>query len=379
VSTRAGTGSSPHVKGENTTMTCATTVVTAGVDTHARAHRAAALDQYGRLLGSKEFPATACGYRQLLAWLHSHGTVKHVGVEGTGSYGVGLTRVLRDAGIAVIEINRPHAHTRARRGKTDLIDAEAAARKVQAEDCDAVPKDTTGIVEAIRQLHLVRRGAVKARTAALTQLGELLVTAPAAVRESIPGTSLKAKAVRCRRLRVDPGRLNEPAQAAKWALRTLAGRIQALTTEIAALDTQLSALVRTAAPRTLALSGVGVQLTAQLLVSAGQNIDRLRSEAAFAHLCAAGPIEVSSGKTHRHRLDRGGDRQANRALHMIVVVRLRYCPRTRAYLARRTAQGLSKKDVMRCLKRYVAREVYYSLRADLAALSNAAASVPAAA
>ena len=166
-------------------MTRTTTVVTAGVDTHAEVHHAAALDQYGHLLGTRAFPATTKGYRQLLAWLHGHGAVQRVGVEGTGSYGAGLTRTLRAAGVQVIEINRPHAHTRARRGKTDAIDAKAAARKVQSGDCQAIPKDTTGVIEAIRQLHLVRASAVKARTAALTQMGEVLVTAPATVRESV--------------------------------------------------------------------------------------------------------------------------------------------------------------------------------------------------
>jgi transposase len=358
-------------------MTRAPTVVTAGVDTHADTHHAAALDQVGRLLGTRQFPATTSGYRQLLTWLRGHGTVERVGVEGTGSYGAGLTRTLRAAGVPVVEINRPHAHTRARRGTTDAIDAEAAARKVQAGDCQTVPKDTTGIIEAIRQLHLVRASALKARTAALTQLGGLLVTAPAAVRASLRAKTGKGKASRCRRLRVDTSRLAEPEQAAKYARRVPAGRIPTLNQEIAALDAQLAPLVRAAAPRTSALPGV--HHAAQLLICAGENIDRLRSEAAFAHRCAAGPIPVCSGKTNRHRLDHGGDRRANRVLHMIVVVRLRHCERTRAYLERRSGQGLSKKDVMRCLKRYVARRVYYSLRADLAQLRTGAVVVPAAA
>jgi transposase len=359
-------------------MAGTTTLVTTGVDTHAELHHAAALDQYGRLLGTQPFPATARGYRQLLAWLQSHGPVQRVGVEGTGSAGAGLTRTLRAAGVPVIEINRPHAHTRARRGTTDAIDAEAAARKVQAGDCQAVPKDTTGVIEAIRQLHLVRASAVTARTAAVTQLGQLLVTAPATVRESIKAKTGTGKASRCRRLRVNTSCPGAPEQAARQALHVLASRIHVLDAEIATLDAQLATVVRAAAPRTSALRGLGVHHTAQLLISAGQNIDRLRSETAFAHLCAAGPIEVCSGKTNRHRLNRGGDRQANRVLHMIVVVRLRYCARTRAYLARRTGERLSTKDVMRCLKRYVAREVYYTLRADLAALGGWASSPSAA-
>lgn len=339
--------------------------VIAGVDSHADTHHAAALDSTGRLLGSSQFPATSTGYQHLVAWLRAQGHPDRVGVEGSGSYGVGLTRYLQASGITVVEVNQPHPHTAARRGKTDAIDAEAAARKVLAGDCTSIPKDTTGIVEAIRLVLVTRSGAVKARTAALNQFDKLLVTAPAPVRESLGAPGLAGKAGQAAAWRPDPARLADPAQAARYALRSLARRIHTLTREAADLEDRLAGLVGQAAPRTLGLLGLGPIHTAQVLVTAGQNIQRLRSEAAFAHLCAAAPIPASSGKTSRHRLNPFGDRAANRALHMITVVRLRYCERTRAYVSRRTAEGLSKKDIMRCLKRYVAREVYHTLLADL--------------
>jgi transposase len=234
----------------------------------------------------------------------------------------------------------------------------------------AVPKDTAGSIESLRQLRVAREGAVKARSAALCQLGDLIVTAPAELRESLPRKTLLGKAHVCAKLRPDPRRLAEPLQAAKFALRSLALRIVALDKEIGRLDQALEELVRQAAPRTTSLLGVGIQHAGQLLVTAGQNIDRLRNEAAFAHLCAAAPIPASSGLTRRHRLNRGGDRSANRTLHMIAAVRLRYCPRTRAYAARRTAEGLSKREIIRCLKRYIAREAYRALCADLREINS---------
>jgi transposase len=352
-------------------MTDTSTDVTGGVDSHADTHHAAVIDQRGRLLDSSEFPATARGYQQLAAWLRRHGQLGQVGIEGSGSYGAGLTRYLQACGISIVEVNRPHAHTTARRGKTDAIDAEAAARKVLAGECTAVPKDTTGAVEAIRHLLIVRASAIKSRTAALNQFDKLLVTAPAPVREGLTAASLAGKATQAASWRPDSDRLGDPVQSAKYALRSLARRIHALTTEAADIERQLAALVHHAAPRTIALLGIGPIHAAQMLTTAGQNIDRLHGETAFAHLCAADPIAASSGKTTRHRLNPFGDRDANRTLHMIAVVRLRYCDRTRAYATRRAAEGLSKKDVMRCLKRYIAREIYYRLRADLKNLALA--------
>lgn len=350
------------------------TTVIGGVDCHLGQHHAVALDSHGRRLGDQAFAATSHGYHALLTWLRQFGDLRAVGVESTASYGAALTRVLREAGVSVLEINQPHRQLRYRRGKTDAIDAEGAARTVLAGQATAVAKDTTGSVEAIRQLRVVRAGAVKARTAALAQLGELITTAPTTLREQLaPYTSLHALAAACARLRPDHTQLAQPLQAVKFALRTLGQRIFALDAEIASFDAHLTTLVRAVAPRTLALRGVGTHTAAQLLVTIGQNVDRIRTDAAFAHLCGVAPIPASSGKTNRHRLNVGGDRQANAALYVIAICRLRYCERTRAYAARRTTEGRSKRDILRCLKRYIAREIFHTLRADLLMLPTHAA------
>jgi transposase len=347
-------------------MTKATIGVTGGIDTHSDTHSAAALDDVGRLLGTREFSANRDGYQRLLEWLGSFGRLERIGVEGTGCYGAGVTRYLHDLGFEVIEVNRPNRRSRRVRGKSDPLDAESAARRALAGEDRVVPKDSTTIVESIRVLRIARTGAVKARTAAYNQLKDLIITAPDSLRESLRGKTLQRVAKESARLRPDMNRLADPIQATKLALRTIAARVADLSAEIASLGAQLQKLVRSAAPRTLALQGVGKEHAAQLLITAGGNPERLRSEAAFAALCAACPIPASSGKTNRHRLNPAGDRDANRALYMIILSRLRYCPTTRAYLDRRQSDGLSKRESIRCLKRYVAREVYHAVRADLA-------------
>jgi transposase len=347
-------------------MTTETIGVTGGIDTHSNTHHAAALDEVGRLLGTREFQAHPAGYHQLLDWLGSFGTITRVGVEGTGCYGAGVTRFLRRHRIHVIEVNRPDRRSRRVRGKSDPLDAESAARRALAGEDQVTPKDTTTIVEAIRVLRIARTGAVKSRTAAFNQLKDLIITAPDSLRETLRDKTLHRVAVESARLRPDPSRLADPTQATKLALRTIAVRVAALNSEISALDTQLGELVTAAAPRTLALLGVGTEHAAQLLITAGGNPERLRSEASFAALCAASPIPASSGKTNRHRLNPAGDRDANRAPYMITLVRLRYCPDTRAYIQRRLTEGLSKREAIRCVKRYVARQTYHAIRADLA-------------
>jgi transposase len=346
-------------------------LVVAGVDAHTDEHHVAVVDTQGRSLGAAAFPTTAVGYAQLISWLGRHGTIERVGVESTGAYAAVLVRALLAEGIKVVEVNQPHPHARQRLGKSDPIDAELAARAALSGTAKAVPKQTSGIVEAIRQLAVVRAGALKARTAALQQLDDLIITAPEQLRSELRrGRTLKARAALCLRLCPDLEHLAEPAQAAKLALRSLARRVDQLDQEIRELDTQLEQLVAAAAPRTLQLLGVGTQAASQLLVTAGQNIERLKGEAAFAKICGTAPIPASSGRTTRHRLDYGGDRQANRALHMITVCRLRHCERTRSYAARRTAEGLNRREIIRCLKRYIARQTYHTLRADLEALNN---------
>ncbi|HLX47339.1 MAG TPA: IS110 family transposase [Streptosporangiaceae bacterium] len=341
--------------------------VVLGVDTHGQTHHAALIDCLGRHLEDAQFPVTPDSYRRLLAWGRRRGNLRTAGVEGTGSYGTGLARYLRSAGVLVIEVNRPDRSARRMAGKSDPLDAYAAARAVLNGSAAAAPKSRTGAVEAIRVLRVTRRGVVKARTQAINQLRALIVTAPEDMRERLAGLSAAALIRACAQLR--PGTtggelagLHDPALAAtKVALLRMARRYQQLSEEIAELDAEIRPLIRAAAPQLLALHGAGPQVAGQLLATAGDNPDRLRSEASFAHLCGVAPIPASSGRTRRHRLSRGGDRAANNALYTIVLTRLRNDPRTRAYLDRRTAEGLSKPEIIRCLKRHVAREVYRAL------------------
>jgi transposase len=330
--------------------------VTIGVDTHKDLHVAAARDQLGRRLGTTMAPATSGGYAELLAWAHALGEVQAWGVEGTGSYGAGLARFLRCHRQRVLEVNRPDRATRRRRGKSDPVDADAAARTVQAGEATGVPKAQDGVVEMLRALRVARQTAVKARTQAINAIKALLVTAPSELREQLDGLAtpklVGAAAV------LEPGALTTPTAATMLALRGLAQRYQHLDAEISLLTSRLDQLTTRTAPALRQLLGIGPDSAAALLIAAGDNPGRLRSEAAFAALCGASPVEASSGKTRRHRLNRGGDRQANAALHRVVIVRLRWHQPTRDYVARRTAEGKTKKEILRCLKRYVAREVF---------------------
>jgi transposase len=288
--------------------------------------------------------------------MRRHGTVVRVGVEGTGSFGAGLARYLAGEGVTVVEVNRPDRQRRRRRGKSDTVDAESAARAALSGDASGRPKSADGRVEAIRVLRLARRSAVKARTQAANQIRDLIVTAPDQLRCRLRKLSTQARVDACARFRA--GEVSEPSGATKAALRTLALRYQALTAEIAALDAQLAQLCAAVNPALLAAPGVGTEVAATLLVTAGDNPQRMRSEASFAALCGASPVEASSGKVTRHRLNTGGDRQANNALWWIVLVRMSSDPTTKAYVARRTAEGKSKKEIIRCLKRHVAREMF---------------------
>ena len=330
--------------------------VTVGVDTHKDVHVAAAMDHLGRRLGESSIPTTPSGYRDLLAWAKSHGKVEAWGIEGTGSYGAGLSRFLHDADQTVIEINRPDRKARRLKGKSDPVDAEAAARAVLSGEASTVPKAGDDRVEMIRALRTARSSAIKARTQAINAIKALVVSAPAGLREQLRALSAGELVRTCVRLR--PGNVVDPLAATKLALRSLAGRYETLVAEIKVLDPQLERLATEAAPGLVALFGVGPDVAGTLLVTAGDNPERLRSEAAFAHLCGVSPIQASSGKTIRHRLNRGGDRQANAALYRIVIVRLRFDAKTQQYAARRVAEGKSKPEIIRCLKRYVAREVF---------------------
>ncbi|WP_433445178.1 IS110 family transposase [Nonomuraea sp. CA-141351] len=332
--------------------------VAGGVDTHQDTHTAAVIDMVGRVLGSEQFPTGTAGYAALLTWLQSFGTVKIIGVEGTGAYGAGLTRYLREQGMELAEVDRPDRKTRRFQGKSDPIDAIQAAKAALAADHTGTPKQRDGRVEALRCLRIARRSAVDQRADAQRQMKALIVTAPDDLRAQLRALPVKKLITTCAALRPDHAHAHDPATATTIALRSLARRHQQLTAEINDLDELLHPLVAAINPALLAVHGLGPDTAGQLLVTAGENHDRLGSEAAFAMLCGVAPIPASSGKTHRHRLNRGGDRQANAALWRIALVRLRWDPRTRDYMERRTQDGLSKKEIIRCLKRYIARELY---------------------
>lgn len=358
-----------------------------GVDTHADFHVVAVIDPLGRHLGHAAFDTTVAGFKALLAWANEFGPINVAGVEGTGAYGAGLARFLSSEGVRVVEVDRPDRKTRRDQGKSDPIDAYAAARAAASGHASGTPKTRTGDVEAIRVLRVARNGAVRARARALTQLKALIVTAPDALRAQLAGLDGSRLVATCARLRPTrgaapipspfakrsprPGRLADPTAATKRSLASIAGRVQTLDDEIAELDDDLEALLAPLAPTLLSLQGVGFDVAGQLLVTAGDNPTRIRNEAAFAHLCGVAPIPAGSGKTSgRHRLNRGGDRDANAALYRIAMCRLRWDPATRAYVDRRTKQGKSKKDIIRCLKRYIAREVYAAIQRDFTAITS---------
>jgi transposase len=339
--------------------------VIGGVDTHKDLHLAAAITETGRLLGTAEFPTTAKGYQGLLGWLRGFGPLSRVGIEGTGSYGAGLTRFFRSEGVYVVEVNRPNRQWRRRHGKSDPADAEAAARTALAGQGAGVPKSQDGTVEAIRVLRLARRSAIKARTQAANQLQAVVNTAPDELRRVFHGRRLVDLVTVAQRFRCPEA--TTPLLAAKVALKALARRWSALDAEISELDSQLHGLVTTAAPALVELPGVGIDTAGALLVAAGDNPERLASEASFAALCGVTPVDASSGRQKRHRLNRGGNRDANRALWVVPMVRMARDARTREYVKRRTAEGRTKQEIIRCLKRYIARQIYRALLAVIPA------------
>ena len=333
--------------------------VVIGVDTHQDQHVAVAIDQQGVRLAERYAPAATGGYRDLEQWSQKLGEVLAFGVEGTGSYCAGLARFLSSRGFTVVEVNRPDRSTRFRKGKSDPTNAEMAERAVLAGVANATPKSGEGETEMIRMLKSTKDSAVKARTQAISQMKALVVTAPAELRETLDGLTATALAARCKSFRT--GRLEDPTAAAKYALRSLACRYLQLDKEVHNLRAELERLTRTAAPALVNVFGVGPDTAAALLISTGSNTGRIHSEAAFASLCGVSPVPASSGKTNRHRLNRDGDRQANAALYRVVLVRLSHDLRTRQYMDRRTREGMSKTEVIRCLKRYVAREDFSAL------------------
>jgi transposase len=345
--------------------------VIVGVDTHKDFHVAAVITALGALLGSKTFPATSAGYRALLKWARGLGGVQRAGVECTGSYGAALARHLAAAQVDVFEVNQPDKATRRRRGKNDVLDAEAAARAVLAGRATALAKTGDGPVEMLRMFKLAKTSAVKSRTQAINQLKAVLVSADSELRDELRGLSTMMLVRHCAALQaVTPA---DSASAAAYTLRLLARRTSQLAEEIADLDAQIATVLASHNPQLLGTYGAGPDTAAALLIAAGDNPGRLHSEASFAALCGASPVEASSGKIERHRLNRGGDRQANCALHTIVLSRLRWDQRTRDYLDRRVTEGKTRREAVRCLKRYAAREIYHLItRPDHATTSAAA-------
>src|SRR4051794_26157691 len=288
-----------------TTVTSVPVAVIGGVDTHAEVHVAAACDPLGGLLGTEEFPTTRAGYRAFLAFLRSFGSARVVGVEGTGSYGAGLARFLAEHDVEVIEVDRPNRQVRRRHGKSDVVDAVAAARAVASHQATVVPKAHNGNVEALRALQVVHRSAIKARTQALNQLDALIVTAPDPLRAQLRGLSRADRLAVCAGYR--PAERDDLVAITKLALRELATRILDLNAQTRRLEARRARLVKATAPALMAIYGVGPDTAAALLTAAGDNPDRLTKESSFAALVGASPIKASSGKTNRVRLNHGGD------------------------------------------------------------------------
>lgn len=339
------------------------TTIIVGVDTHKYVHVAVAIDLIGTRVASCSVSADRAGYAELVAWARRLGTIEACGIEGTGSYGVGLASFVRRQAIRVVEVSHCDRRKRRNNGKSDTLEAEIAARSVLAGIATAVPKTADGAAEMVRQITVARDTAVKAKTAAIITLKTLIVNAPSELREALEPLTDRKLIDRCARL-LPGGVIVDTTASTKHALRALAARWLALSTEIDTHDGVLDAITQAAVPTLREAFGIGADCAAEMMIVAGDNPTRVRSEAAFAKLCGACPIPASSGVTNRHRLFRGGHRQANAALYRIVTVRMRWHQPTIDYVARRTGEGLTKKDIMRCLKRFVAREIYHALIDD---------------
>lgn len=331
--------------------------VAIGVDTHKDTHVAVALDRLGRRLGQCEIATTSAGYIELAQFAQAFGQPAFA-LEGTGSYGAGLARVLVAAGFAVYEVERPRRRER-RRGKNDVIDASRAASRLLSGEGLAQLRGGGQAREDLRALLLERRSAVRAESAARNQLHALVVTAPEPLHSRLRELEGERLVLACLRLRAS----EEETRVLVAVLRRLARRVQWLDRELAEVERELEAIVSALVPEIVAECGAGPLTTAQLVVSSGEPA-RMESEASFAALAGTSPVECSSGPQRRHRLNRGGDRQLNWALHVIARTRIRCHPETRAYYDRLLARGKSKREAMRCVKRQLARHFYRLLVAS---------------
>ena len=345
--------------------------VVIGVDTHKYIHVAAAMDSVGGILATMTIATDTGGFRQLLDWASSFGQIIAFGIEGTGSYGGALTSYVRRKGHKVIEVSRPDRRLRRLNGKSGTLDAENAARAVLAGFATAIPKTADGTVEMIRQLKVAHDTAVKGRAATMVTLKAMLIHAPEHIRwETTRMTQIKL-ARHLAALR--PRQLETPDDSIRYTLRTLAKRWHFLDTEAKELSTMIEDLIMRTAPHLVEPFGIGVDTAAEILIVVGDNPERIKSEAAFAKLAGISPIPAGSGMTSgKHRINHGGHRQLNAAIYRTVIVRMRFHEPTIAYVARRTAEGKSKRDIIRCLKRYVIREVYHLVKAKPMTLEIAA-------
>jgi len=334
--------------------------VIAGIDTHADTHHVAIIDETGRHITDKEFLAVGSGYRNIAAFITGFGPVIAAGVEGTGSYGAELARVLTGEGIRVLEVMRPNRQGRRLRGKSDPLDAYQAAEAALAGRNVATPKSRDGAVESMRVLRAERATAMRARVAVMTQIKSILTSAPEALRAKYRHLTRAAMMTALEKTR-PAGDMTEPLIATAAVLKRLAVRYRILDQELGVIDAELDAILSVYAPMLRDLKGVGTDVASQLLVTVGDNPERIGSEGQFAALVGVAPIPASSGRTTRHRLSRGGDRQANKAIHHVALVRMRTDTRTRNYVAKRRAEGKSTTEIIRCLKRYIAREIYDQL------------------
>lgn len=335
--------------------------VVIGVDTHKHVHVAVALDAIGGRLADRSFAADRSGYEQLIEWALAFGAKQLTfAIEGTGSYGAGLTAAVRRRDVGVVEVLRTDRRDRRLRGKSDTLDAENAARAGLSGQANTIPKTNDGTVEMLRQIKIAKDTAVKARTAAMVSLKAVLVTVTPALREELQPLSKMKLINRCAGMR--PGQIDDVQAAAKHTLRSLARRWQQLDAEVKDHQQLLTELTTGLTPQLVDAFGIGPDTAAELLIVAGDNIDRVRSEPAWARLCGVAPIPASSGMTTRHRLNRGGHRQANAALYRSVIVRMQYHEPTKTYVARRTAEGKTKAEIIRCLKRLLAREIWSLMR-----------------
>ena len=337
-------------------------IVVGGVDTHKELHVVAVVDAHDRVIGTESFSTTRAGYRALVRWMRTYGDIARVGVECTGSYGAGLMRHLDTAGIDVLEVTAGDKVDRRKRGKDDTIDAEQAAHAAYARVRTVTPRAHNGMVESLRALKIARSSAISARRVSLQLIHATIISAPEELRDQLRNMTRMQLIRTLASWRPDLSGYRDPVTATKISLRSLARRYLELHDEIADLQVPMHALVDELAPDLLARVGIGYESAAQLLITAGDNPERLASEVSFAMLCGAAPLPASSGMTTRHRLNRGGDRAANSALHMIAISRWRIDPTTQAYVARKKTEQHSNPEILRCLKRYIAREVYYLLR-----------------